>query len=79
MKYKAFLSYKHGKDDALAKSLEKSLEKFAKPTFKRRALEIFRDSNDLSAAADLGEKIRNGLAESEYFICMASPAYAKSK
>jgi len=79
LKYKAFLSYKHGKDDALAKSLEKSLEKFAKPTFKRRALEIFRDSNDLSAAADLGEKIRNGLAESEYFICMASPAYAKSK
>ena len=79
MKYKAFLSYKHGDDDALAGSLEKGLEKFAKPVFKRRALEIFRDANDLSAAADLGEKIRTGLHESEYFICLASPAYARSK
>lgn len=79
MKYKGFISYKHGVDDALATSLEKGLEKFAKPVFKRRALEIFRDSNDLSAAADLGEKIRTGLQESEYFICLASPAYAGSK
>jgi len=79
MRYKAFLSYKHGDDDALATSLEKALEKFAKPTFKRRALEIFRDSNDLSVAADLGEKIRNGLETSEYIICMASPKYAQSK
>lgn len=79
MKYKGFLSYKHGDDDALANGLEKALEKFAKPTFKRRAIEIFRDGNDLSAAADLGEKIRNGLIDSEYFICMASPTYAQSK
>lgn len=79
MKYKAFISYKHGADDALATSLEKGLEKFAKPVFKRRALEIFRDGNDLSAAADLGEKIRTGLLESDYFICLASPAYAGSK
>ena len=79
MKYKAFISYKHGDDDALAKSLEKSLEKFAKPTFKRRAIEVFRDGNDLSAAADLGEKIRSGLENSEFIICMASPKYAASK
>lgn len=79
MRYKGFISYKHGADDALATSLEKALEKFAKPVFKRRALEIFRDSNDLSAAADLGEKIRTGLQESEYFICLASPTYAGSK
>ncbi len=79
MNYKAFISYKHGDDDALAKSLEKALEKFAKPTFKRRAIEVFRDGNDLSAAADLGEKIRNGLKTSEFFVCMASPKYAASK
>lgn len=79
MKYKGFISYKHGDDDKLAKNLEKALEKFAKPTFKRRAIEIFRDGNDLSAAADLGEKIRGGLENSEFFICMASPKYADSK
>jgi len=79
MNYKGFISYKHGADDALAERLENTLEKFAKPTFKRRAIEIFRDGNDLSAAADLGEKIRNGLENSEYFICMASSAYSKSK
>ncbi|WP_442846165.1 TIR domain-containing protein [Leeuwenhoekiella sp. H156] len=79
MKYKAFLSYSHSQDTDLGTSLEKALEKFAKPTFKRRALEIFRDANDLSAAADLGEKIRTGLEESEYFICMACEKYAQSK
>lgn len=79
MKYNGFISYKHGADDPLAHALEKGLEKFAKPTFRRRALEIFRDGNDLSAAADLGEKIRDGLQQSEYFICLASPEYAQSK
>ena len=79
MKYHAFLSYSHSQDTDLGTSLEKALEKFAKPTFKRRALEIFRDANDLSLASDLGDKIRNGLQESEYFVCLASPLYAQSK
>ncbi|OIP52004.1 MAG: hypothetical protein COZ75_09630 [Flavobacteriaceae bacterium CG_4_8_14_3_um_filter_34_10] len=79
MKYHAFISYSHRQDDTLGANLEKALEKFAKPTFKRRALQIFRDANDLSAAADLGEKIKTGLLESEYFIFMASQASAQSK
>ncbi|WP_296701730.1 toll/interleukin-1 receptor domain-containing protein [Algoriphagus sp.] len=79
MKYNAFLSYSHGQDSVLGPSIEKGLEKFAKPTFKRRALEIFRDGNDLSIAADLGDKIRMGLENSEFFICMANQRYAQSK
>lgn len=79
MKYHAFISYSHRQDDILGTNLEKALEKFAKPTFKRRALEIFRDANDLSAAADLGNKIKAGLMDSEYFIFMASQASAQSK
>ena len=79
MKYNAFLSYSHTQDTDLGTSLEKALEKFAKPTFKRRALEIFRDANDLSLSSDLGDKIRDGLENSEYFICMASQLYAQSK
>lgn len=79
MKYNAFISYSHQQDTDLSAGIEKSLEKFAKPAFKRRALSIFRDANHLSAASDLGEKIRMGLANSDYFICLASRAYARSK
>lgn len=78
MKYNAFISYSHSQDTHLAPSLETALEKFAKPTFKRRALNIFRDSNDLSVSPDLWGKIEDGLNQSEYFIYFASPRAAKS-
>ncbi|MGI9546316.1 MAG: TIR domain-containing protein [Flavobacteriaceae bacterium] len=77
-KYNALISYSHSADMALAEALETALEKFAKPTFKRRALHIFRDSNDLSISPDLWGKIEEGLDQSEYFICLASPGHAKS-
>lgn len=79
MKYNAFISYSHRQDSHLAPSLEKGLEQFAKPTFKRRALNIFRDSNDLSASPDLWGKIEDGLSQSDYFIFLASPAAAQSR
>ena len=78
MKYNAFISYSQRQDARLASCLETALEKFAKPTFKRRALDIFRDSNDLSASPDLWGKIEEGLDESEYFILLASPKAAQS-
>jgi hypothetical protein len=78
MKYNAFISYSHSQDFKLAPSLESALEKFAKPTFKRRALNIFRDSNDLSISPDLWGKIEEGLNDSEYFIFLASPLAANS-
>ncbi|MCK0179284.1 toll/interleukin-1 receptor domain-containing protein [Flavobacteriaceae bacterium S0862] len=79
MKYNAFLSYSHAKDSDLAPSLERGLEKFAKPLFKRRALEIFRDANDLSASPDLWGKIEDGLNNSEYFIFLGSRKAAQSR
>lgn len=78
MKYNAFISYSHHQDSKLAPSLEKGLEQFAKPTFKRRALHVFRDSNDLSASSDLKAKIEEGLRESEYFIFLASTKSSES-
>ncbi|RMA64348.1 TIR domain-containing protein [Ulvibacter antarcticus] len=78
MKYSAFISYSHDQDSKLAPFLEKGLEQFAKPTFKRRALNIFRDSNDLSASPNLWGKIVEALNESDYFIFLASPAAAQS-
>jgi len=79
MKYNAFISYSQRKDARLASCLETALEKFAKPTFKRRALDVFRDSNDLSASPDLWGKIEKGLDESEYFIFLASEKSAQSR
>lgn len=78
MKYNAFISYSHSQNPDLAVNLEKALEKFAKPIFKRRALNIFRDSNDLSVSPDLWGKIEEGLTQSEYFIYFASPKSANS-
>ena len=78
MKYNAFISYSHSQDAKLAPSLESALVKFAKPTFKRKALNIFRDSNDLSISPDLWGKIEEGLNASEYFIFLASPLAAQS-
>ena len=79
MKYNAFISYSHKRDSKLAPSLEKAFEKFAKPTFKRRALTIFRDTSDLSASPDLWGNIVAGLSQADYFIFLASPQAAKSK
>jgi WD40 repeat protein len=78
MTYNAFISYSHSQDADLAPGIERALEKFAKPIFKRRALRIFRDSNDLSISPDLWGKIEEGLKESEYMVYCASPASANS-
>lgn len=79
MKYNAFISYSHATDSDLAPKLERALEQFAKPAFKRRALKFFRDSNDLSASPDLWGKIEEGLHQSDYFIFFASPKAAQSR
>lgn len=79
MNYNAFLSYSHAKDSDLAPKLEEGLEKFAKPIFKKRALDIFRDANDLSASPDLWGKIEDGLDNSEYFIFLGSIKAAQSR
>ena len=79
MRYNAFISYSHAQDSDLAPHLETALEKFAKPLFKQRALNIFRDANDLSASPDLWGKIEEGLKNSEYFIFLASPKAAQSR
>lgn len=78
MMYNAFISYSHSQDSKLSSSLEKALEKFAKPTFKRRALHVFRDSNDLSVSPDLWGKIETALSKTEHFIFLASPRSANS-
>ena len=79
MKYNAFISYSHAADGRMAPSLQSALERFAKPWYKLRNLNIFRDEASLSASPHLWSNIQTALDNSEYLIYMASPESAASK
>lgn len=78
MKYNAFISYSHAADGKLAPALQNAFHRIAKPVFKFRALNIFRDETSLSATPSLWKDIENALRESQYLILLASPTAAKS-
>src|SRR2546423_1063895 len=88
-RYWAFLSYSHD-DVRWANWLHRELESFAVPDrlvgrptaagpAPKRFRPIFRDREDLGAAADLGENLRSALRGSAYLIVICSPAAASSK
>lgn len=77
-KYNAFISYSHSADSHFAPQLQRALEKFAKPWYKRRNLNIFRDESDLSATPHLWSNIVKAMDNAEYFIYLASPKAAAS-
>jgi WD40 repeat protein len=76
--YKAFVSYSHSADGKLAPALQASLQQFAKPWNRLRAMRVFVDTASLSANPALWPTIERSLRESEYFILLASPASARS-
>jgi eukaryotic-like serine/threonine-protein kinase len=87
--YYAFLSYSH-KDEALADWVHRELERFKVPralagqltangVIPRRLRPIFRDRQELAAADDLGDEIREALAASRFLIVLCSPDAAKSR
>ena len=87
--YFAFLSYSH-KDEELARWLHDELEQFRVPpqlvgkitdhgVIPRRLTPIFRDAQELAAANDLGEKIEQALAGSQFLIVLCSPDAARSR
>jgi len=71
--YKAFISYSHAADGKLAPALQSALHRFAKPWYRLRAIHVFRDKASLSLTAALWPSIEKALADSEYFVLMASP------
>ncbi|EAZ80233.1 toll/interleukin-1 receptor domain-containing protein [Algoriphagus machipongonensis] len=79
MKYNGFISYSHVSDGQLAPALQSSLERFAKPWYKLRNLDLFRDETNLSITPHLWSNIKQALDDSEYLIYIASPRSAKSK
>ena len=78
MKYKAFISYSHAADGLLAPAIQKGLHRLAKPWYRLRALNIFRDETGLTVNPALWTSIKAALDESEYFILLASPEAANS-
>ena len=78
MSYKAFLSYSHSEDAQLAPVLQDALHHFAKPWYRLRKIQVFRDKTSLSATPALWPSIEQALSQSEYFLLLASPGSAGS-
>ena len=87
-RYTAFLSYSH-KDAAAAGRLHRRLETYRMPKrlvgtqtargpVPQRLAPIFRDREELPAATDLSETVREALAQSGALIILCSPAAAGS-
>ncbi len=77
--YDAFISYSHREDRELARTLQSSLENFARPIFRGRSMRVFRDETNLSARPDLWGAIEGALDRSCKLILLASPSAVASK
>ena len=81
--YAAFLSYSH-QDIAAARALQRRLEAYRLPrglngrNGSRRIGPLFRDQDELAAAADLSEAVRKGIARSRALVVLCSPAAVTS-
>jgi tetratricopeptide (TPR) repeat protein len=87
-RYVAFLSYSH-RNKAETEWLHRALERYHVPKklvgketpkgkVPARLIPVFRDRDELSASADLGNELRAALANSDHLIVIASPASARS-
>lgn len=77
--YQAFISYSHKSDRNVAISLQRWMQRFAKPWYKLRQIRVFRDETDLSATPSLWKSVRQALDQTEYLILIASSRSAQSK
>ena len=74
----AFLSYNQAADDRLAAALEVGLERLAKPLFKLRAVDFFRDKTGMPASSGLWSSLESHLSGSRWLIYLACPESAAS-
>ncbi|HZB70689.1 MAG TPA: TIR domain-containing protein [Acidimicrobiales bacterium] len=77
--YDAFISYSHAADGRLAPALQTTLQRYAKPWYRRRVLRVFRDQTGLSANPHLWTSIVEALDGSRWFILLSSPDAARSE
>jgi hypothetical protein len=79
MQFDGFVSYSHAADGQLAPAIQSALHRLARPWYRRRALHVFRDQTNLSAAPELWSHIEAALSQSSALILLASPEAARSK
>lgn len=87
MKYKAFISYRHCElDSEAAKKIIKAVETYGIPKtiaekhhIDKHVGKLFRDEDELAAAANLSVVITEALDDSEYLIMVCSPRYVESE
>ena len=88
-RYRAFVSYSHA-DGQWGNWLHRALETYRVPrklvgrsaaegTVPRRLTPVFRDHEDLAAAANLSDEIETALQESRFLVVICSPDAARSK
>src|SRR5438445_201522 len=86
-RYSAFLSYSR-EDSRFVRRLHRQLESYRLPrgvggssvaAAGRRLKPVFLDNDELVAAHDLTEAVREALAQSDHLIVVCSPRSAKSK
>jgi hypothetical protein len=78
MVYNAFISYSHAHDGRLAAALQSGLHRLAKPFYRLRALNVFRDKTGLAASPALWSAIQSAIEQSEHLILLASPDATRS-
>jgi WD40 repeat protein len=79
MRYDAFISYSHAADGELAPALQRALQRLAKPWYRRRSLEVFRDQTGLAVDPYLWGAIVRALDDAEWFLLLTSPQAAQSE
>lgn len=75
----AFISYSRSVSAPLAVDLQVGLERFAKPWNRLRAVRVFRDDSSMAANSALWSTIVSGLADSGWFVLLATPEAARSE
>src|SRR6476469_5726793 len=66
VRYEAFISYSHGATGEMARAMQRFLQSYAKPWWRRRSMDVFRDETDLSANPALWESIVAALSVSDW-------------
>ncbi|MEV4458959.1 TIR domain-containing protein [Microbispora sp. NPDC049633] len=78
-RYAAFISYSRSARGHFAPAVQHGLQQFARPWYRRRALEVFRDATGLAVTSELWPSIRDNLDRSAWLIVLASPESARSR
>lgn len=75
--YDAFISYDHD-DQPVAHGIQRGLHRIGRRLGQLRALQVFRDSTDLTASPDLWGNVVEAMDGSRYLIVVLSPEAAAS-